>query len=113
MLIYFFDVIEGKIVFVVSVKFFEDGCDFFFCLVSKRFGVHGLHELNETDSTCFFCVEFGNDLIGGFPVRFETILSEEELKVVGEKYSHACGIIWVQYFFEVYYILIGEIACHI
>lgn len=71
-------VINVDIVFVRPVVFFEYGCDLLFVFVQVRLSPHGFHKLIETDATCFFEIEFGDDFINCLFVRTETILSKEE-----------------------------------
>lgn len=113
MVVHFPEVIDGEVVLVITVVFLEDGCDFFLGLVAEGLGVHGLHELDETDTTCFFSVEFGDDFIGGLAVRVEAILGEEKLNIVREEYTHSGGVISVEDFLEVDDILVGERACDV
>jgi len=107
------EIIKDEVIFVVSVVFLENGCDFFFCFVSVRFGVHCFHEFDEADTSSFLSIKLSCDLIGGFSVRIEAILREEKLEIIGKQYCHTCGVISIEYFFEIDDVLIGEGACYI
>ena len=108
MLVDLLEIVNSQIALVVSVVFLEDSCDFLFGFVAIGLSVHCFHKLDETDTSSFLRVEFCSDFVSGFSVWFETVLSEQQLQVVGKKDSHTCGIIGVKNLLEVDYVLIAE-----
>lgn len=84
MIVHVLQIINGQIVLVITVVFFENGSDEFFVFISVWLGVHGFHELNETDTTSLLAIELSYDFVSGLPVGGKTILCEKQLDVVGE-----------------------------
>ena len=113
MIVHVLQVIDGQIVLVITVVFFENGSDKFFVFISVGLGVHGLHELNETDTTSLLAIELSYDFVSGLPVRGKTILCKKQLDVVGQEYTHSCRVVGIKHFFEIEYVLIGESTCDV
>ena len=101
MVIHILQIFNRQIILVIPIVFFEDWSNHLLVFVTIWLGVHRLHELNKTYTSCLFAIEFGNDLICCLTIRYKSILGEQKLQIVWKKNSHTGRIVSIEYFFEV------------
>ncbi len=76
------EIINSKVILVLTIVLLKDRRYLLLSLISVRLRIHRLHEFDETYATCLLHIELRHYLVSGLAIRIETVLSEEEFEEI-------------------------------